>query len=153
MREVIVASLDDAPSMLVLFCLELKFGKGLGRSVADRVCASACARALVVCTATPTRGAATVLAENCGEKRVELFQAQWLTFDLLRHTLVPRHRVLAQHEAQELLERVQADQTQLPRIKTSDPVVRWLDVPKDTILEITRNPDTPDAVVTYRIVV
>ncbi len=74
-------------------------------------------------------------------------------FDVMKHELVPRHEVLGDDEAQEILRRYGVKPDQLPRILASDPVARAVRSRPGQILKITRKSPTAGEAIAYRYVV
>jgi len=69
------------------------------------------------------------------------------------HIYVPKHEIISEEEAQELLKRIHARPEQLPYRRVSDPVVRELGAKPGQILKITRRSETAGESVYYRYVV
>ena len=74
-------------------------------------------------------------------------------FRVTDHIYVPKHEIISEEEAQELLKRIHARPEQLPYIRVSDPVVRELGAKPGQILKITRRSETAGEAVYYRYVV
>ncbi|NIM47078.1 MAG: DNA-directed RNA polymerase subunit H [Candidatus Aenigmarchaeota archaeon] len=74
-------------------------------------------------------------------------------FDILKHELVPEHVVLSEDEINELLEKYKIKPRNLPKILTTDPVVKALNAKEGNILKIIRMSKTAGISVYYRIVV
>ncbi len=75
-------------------------------------------------------------------------------FDVLKHVLVPRHRLLDEKEKEELFKKYNIKPSQLPRILETDPVVKALGAKKGDVIEIIREEKgCLKPVVYYRIVV
>ena len=78
---------------------------------------------------------------------------------ILEHVLVPRHEVLSEEEAEELLRRYDVSREQLPKIKISDPVIEEIrremgvNVKVGDIVRIVRKSRTAGRSVYYRVVV
>lgn len=72
---------------------------------------------------------------------------------ILKHELVPEHRVLSLEEAAELMRRLNVKPWQLPRISINDPVVQLLEAKPGDIIEIRRKSVTAGTSIAYRIVV
>ncbi|GBC69939.1 hypothetical protein HRbin01_01646 [archaeon HR01] len=73
-------------------------------------------------------------------------------FDILEHSLVPKHELLSESEAEELLKRLNITKQQLPYILVSDPVVKRLGAKVGDIIRITRHSETAGTAVYYRVV-
>ena len=110
-----------------------------------------CMHAIYVTRGPPTSPALQVAQSAAAT--IEFFTLDQLAFDLLKHEHVPRQRVLGDEEKKALLQRLDCKPDQLPRLKQSDPVARWLGLAAGTVVEVTRNADTLDEEVSYRIVV
>lgn len=74
-------------------------------------------------------------------------------FKVTEHIYVPKHEILSDEEAEELLKRLHAKPEQLPYIHISDPVVRELGAKPGQILKITRRSETAGESIYYRYVV
>jgi DNA-directed RNA polymerase subunit H (RpoH/RPB5) len=84
---------------------------------------------------------------------VEIFRRSELAFNVLRHRLVPKHRVLSNAERRELLERCNCRASLLPRIRTDDPVAKLLAAPVGSVVEIERTIGNVERELYYRVVV
>ncbi len=67
--------------------------------------------------------------------------------------LVPEHTLLTEEEAATLLKKYNITPGQLPKIKTSDVVVKQMGVNPGDILKITRKSLTAGKAVAYRLVI
>jgi DNA-directed RNA polymerase subunit H len=74
-------------------------------------------------------------------------------FDVGKHVLVPKHEVLSQEKAREVLEKFRVTPRQLPLIKASDPAARMIGAKAGDLLKITRDSPTAGKVVVYRYVI
>ncbi|MBU3957496.1 MAG: DNA-directed RNA polymerase subunit H [Nanoarchaeota archaeon] len=73
--------------------------------------------------------------------------------NVLKHELVPAHRILADGERENLLEKFNIVAKQLPKILSADPVVKAADAKVGDVLEITRKSLSAGVAVYYRLVV
>jgi len=73
--------------------------------------------------------------------------------DISRHKLVPKHNILSEKEKRELLEKYKITLNHLPRILTTDPMVKKLDAKVGDIIKIERSSTTAGKTVYYRVVV
>ena len=85
--------------------------------------------------------------------QLEYFFEDEVMINITEHELVPKHVMLTEEQKSEVLARYKIQETQLPRILHTDPVVRYLGAPVGTVLEITRRSETAGRYITYRIVV
>jgi DNA-directed RNA polymerase subunit H len=73
--------------------------------------------------------------------------------DISRHKLVPKHIILGDKEREELLKRYKINLNQLPRLLTSDPMVKKLDAKVGDVVKIERESGTAGKTIYYRVVV
>jgi DNA-directed RNA polymerase subunit H len=73
--------------------------------------------------------------------------------DISKHKFVPKHVILNDKEKKELLKKYNITLNQLPRIITSDPMVKKLDAKVGDVLKITRISSTAGNISYYRVVV
>ena len=74
-------------------------------------------------------------------------------FDVREHMLVPEHTLLTEEEAAAVLKKYNITPGQLPKIKTSDVVVKQMGAKPGDILKITRKSLTAGMAVAYRLVI
>ncbi len=74
-------------------------------------------------------------------------------FNILDHELVPEHIVLSKEEAEEVLKKFNVKPEQLPKILTTDPVVKAIGAKKGDIIKVIRRSKTALKSVVYRLVV
>jgi len=73
--------------------------------------------------------------------------------DVLEHVLVPKHEILGQEEADEMLKRFKIDMGKLPKIKEKDPTVMAIGGKNGDIIKIIRSSPTAGTAVIYRLVI
>ena len=74
-------------------------------------------------------------------------------FDVRDHVLVPKHEVLSQEKASEVLEKFRITPHQIPLIKVSDPAAKAIGAKVGNILKITRSSPTAGKIIVYRYVI
>ena len=74
-------------------------------------------------------------------------------FNVLEHVLVPDHILLSEEEAAEVLNKYNISKGQLPKIKTSDVVVKQIGAKPGDVLQIIRKSLTAGKAVAYRLVI
>ena len=67
--------------------------------------------------------------------------------------MVPRHRILDDDEAEEVLSRYCIEKEKLSKVRTVDPVIKEIGADAGDIVEITRNSETAGEFVFYRLVI
>ncbi len=76
----------------------------------------------------------------------------------LEHVLVPVHRLVPVEEEPKILERLGASKQELPLIRRSDPVIRYMEramgieIEEGRLIEIVRESPTAGRIVVYRVV-
>jgi DNA-directed RNA polymerase subunit H len=71
----------------------------------------------------------------------------------LKHNLVPEFRILSKEEKEKLLERLGVTEDKLPKILSSDVVVKRINAKVGDVLEIKRKSQVAGESIYYRIVV
>lgn len=84
--------------------------------------------------------------------QVEHFLIEELQFNVTKHVLVPRHRILSPQECEELLSKLKTDRGKLPAILTTDVVCRYIGGRVGDIIEIDRKSLTSGQSLYYRAV-
>ena len=74
-------------------------------------------------------------------------------FSLLDHELIPKHEILATDELQSVLDHYQIDKEQLPKIKSSDPIIQEIQASEGDVVKITRKSQTAGEALYYRLVI
>jgi DNA-directed RNA polymerase subunit H len=74
-------------------------------------------------------------------------------FNVLEHQLVPEHILLSEEEVEEVLTRYKITRGQLPKIKTSDVVVKQIEAKPGDVLKIVRKSLTAGKAIAYRLVI
>ncbi len=69
------------------------------------------------------------------------------------HVLVPKHEILKESEVEELLRLLGVSKEQLPKIKSSDPIVKEIGAKPGDIVKITRKSLTANVSIFYRLVI
>lgn len=73
--------------------------------------------------------------------------------NILKHELVPKHRILNEKEREELFKKYGINIRQLPRISGSDPVIKLINGQLGDVVEIARKSPTAGETKYYRVVV
>ena len=73
--------------------------------------------------------------------------------DISKNELVPKHFVLSEKEKEELLKRYGITLKELPRILSSDPMVKKLGAKPGDVIKIERKSPTAGKTIYYRVVV
>nr|CCC94362.1 putative DNA-directed RNA polymerase II [Trypanosoma congolense IL3000] len=86
------------------------------------------------------RGLSGLLRSETSERLlgIQIFEEEELSYNITRHSSVPKHVVLTPCEAKEFLQNWKLTPTQLPRILDSDPIVGYLNLERGSIIRIDR---------------
>ncbi len=80
-------------------------------------------------------------------------------FNILKHTMVPRHELLTDEEADKVLKRLKITRDQLPKIRDSDAAIKTLkvainkDIPEKSVVKIIRDSQTSETAEVFRLVI
>ena len=80
-----------------------------------------------------------------------------ITFNVLKHDLVPEHHLLNEEEAKEILSKLKVTCDQLPKIRKTDAAIRVLEsiygpIEEGRIVKIIRKSETAEEFVAYRLI-
>jgi len=82
-----------------------------------------------------------------------------ISFNVLKHELVPEHDLLPEEEVEKILEKFKITRDQLPKIKTNDAAIKVLEnvyerpIQEGSVIKIVRKSETAELFVAYRLVV
>ena len=82
-----------------------------------------------------------------------------ISFNVLKHVLVPEHHLLTEEEAEAVLQRKGMTRDQLPKIRKSDPGIKILEnvhghpIEEGAVVKIVRKSETAEEFVAYRLVI
>jgi len=108
-------------------------------------------RGIIIYADKMTPSAKKVITAMTQHYILEEFEEASLLVNITRHTLVPRHEVLAPPEKKALLEKYRLKETQLPRIQLADPVARYYGLRRGQVVKVTRPSETSGRYASYRI--
>ena len=80
-----------------------------------------------------------------------------ISFNVLRHVLVPEHHLLTEEEAEAVLSEKGMTRDQLPKIRKSDPGIKVLEtihgpIDEGRVIRVVRKSETAQEFVAYRLV-
>ncbi|MBQ8179803.1 MAG: DNA-directed RNA polymerase subunit H [Candidatus Methanomethylophilaceae archaeon] len=80
-----------------------------------------------------------------------------ISFNVLKHRLVPEHHLLSEEEADEVLARKGMTRDQLPKVRKSDPGIKILEsihgpIDEGRVIKVVRKSETAQEFVGYRLV-
>ncbi|MEM5772151.1 MAG: DNA-directed RNA polymerase subunit H [Candidatus Aenigmatarchaeota archaeon] len=73
--------------------------------------------------------------------------------EILDHYLVPKHIILNEKEKNELLQKLNISEQQLPKISINDPIVKLIGAKEGDVIKIIRKSHTAGESIYYRLVV
>lgn len=133
---------DPTDQIFVFFPEEVKVGVKTIKQLAERMRNEGVKRAIMVVQQNMTPFAKQCLNEMQPKYHIELFQEAELLVNIIKHVLVPEHRILTSEEKRTLLDRYKVKETQLPRIQYSDPVARYYGMSRGQVVRIVRPSET-----------
>ena len=74
-------------------------------------------------------------------------------YDILKHELVPKHTIISEEEKKKLLNKFNITETQLPKILTTDAVVKAIGAKAGDVIKIERESPVAGKTIFYRLVV
>ncbi|KAK1386761.1 hypothetical protein POM88_014939 [Heracleum sosnowskyi] len=75
-----------------------------------------------------------------------------LVVNITKHKMLPKHETLSAEEQQSLLNKLDVQPDQIPRMLVTDPIVKYYRLEKGQILKVTYDGPSTGAIVTYRCV-
>ena len=87
------------------------------------------------------------------KKNIELLPTKYPIFNIFEHVLVPKHELLSEKEAKEVLKHYNINAFQLPAIKAADPAAKAIGSKPGRIVKIYRESPTAGLHIVYRVVV
>ena len=73
--------------------------------------------------------------------------------NVLKHVMVPDHKIMSEEEVSALLTRYHVTTDQLPKIYHDDPAVKEIDAKVDDVIRIIRKSHTAGRAEAYRLVI
>lgn len=83
--------------------------------------------------------------------RVEVFKQSELYFNITKHDLVPKHTLLTPDEKEALVKALRIVPTQLPHIKRTDAMAKYMGLTKGDVVRIDRKSEITEHSTYYRI--
>ena len=83
---------------------------------------------------------------------VQIFEIKKLCFNILKHSLVPKHEVITEEEFINEVQNVYKinSKSQLPGIKRDDPVAKYIGIRPEQVCRITRPSESSGVYICYR---
>ena len=137
----------------VYFCKEDKSGIKSYKNVLKFVNENQCNSVIFI-----YKSSITIFAKNEFEKmsndniQIELFSESQLEYNITKHILVPKHKLLSQEEKQNVLKSLRCELKSLPVITVNDPISRYYNFKRGQLIEITRKSPTNGVYILYRVV-
>lgn len=89
---------------------------------------------------------------NSKQVFIELWLLDQLQYNITESEYVPRHIIMSKDESAKVLEEMQINETDLPRAKHSDPVIRYLGGRSGQVVKIIRKSETTGESFYYRLI-
>jgi DNA-directed RNA polymerase I, II, and III subunit RPABC1 len=91
--------------------------------------------------------------KNIQYRFVEIFTQNSLVFNITKHEIVPKHRIMDPEESKAVLEKYKIKPENLPYISRADPIAKYYGAKGGQIMEITRFEPSTGKSIYYRLVV
>ena len=102
--------------------------------------------------AKPAKKASKVSKKPIAKKVVKKAVKENPSFNITKHTIVPKHRIMSEKEVEALLKTYNISIQQLPLLKEKDPVVEAIGAEVGSIIEIKRDGPTNSSYFFRRVV-
>lgn len=143
----------DGAKILVSFSDEPKVGVRSVEELYAAMRAHGVTRSVLVVAQGATPPAQIALRQLAAEMSVDVFCDDELRFNVTEHERVPPHSAVDADELAAVLTRYKCKASALPRLLSTDPVVRYYGWPRGTVVKVVRRSETAGAAVVYRVVV
>ncbi|UCE16954.1 MAG: DNA-directed RNA polymerase subunit H [Candidatus Bathyarchaeota archaeon] len=101
-----------------------------------------------------TSGKYTPAAKTKSRKKgIELIPRIFLSFNIFKHELVPKHELLKPEEREKIIAEYRVQPYKLPQIRASDPAAKAIGAIPGDIVRIIRNSPTAGKYISYRYVI
>lgn len=101
---------------------------------------------IIVGAGKVTRSAKNTMEEN----DIEFIPAKLVQMDILNHDFVPKHEIISQEEAIEMLIKYRIEKGVLPQISSRDPVAIVIGAKPGDFVKVTRKSETTGESIIYR---
>ncbi|CAL6015209.1 RNA_polymerase II subunit Rpb5a [Hexamita inflata] len=89
--------------------------------------------------------------ESKHKVQIEVFTNEQLVLNVTKHFLVPRHSVLTEEGKQQVLNKYQVTEKQMPIILSSDPIAKYLGLNSGQMVQISRESEQGGKYLNFRI--
>jgi DNA-directed RNA polymerase I, II, and III subunit RPABC1 len=138
----------------VYFTKENKMGVKLLRKIRTEALHWHASHIIIVTPDGLTPFASKELSEaDSSELEIEIFKKDELSFNILKHRFVPKHTLLTSQERSEVLAKLDCKASQLPKLKETDPVAKFMHYAPGSVIRIDRRIGLMESEVYYRLVV
>ena len=146
--------IKEKKNVLVTWLSDAKLGENLQLILSKM--GSNITRAIVIVDVGVTPSAKAIIKTLAKKKiYIDVFTITETQFNLIDHEYIPKHEIKTKKEKKSLLKAYGITQADMPHIKTTDPVIKYLGATKGQLIKITRESDTQPGykTIAYRIVV
>nr|QBK86456.1 MAG: DNA-directed RNA polymerase subunit 5 [Marseillevirus LCMAC102] len=141
--------------IMIFWPKELKVGTNI-RTIYRKMEEENVKRAIIVIDVGVTAfGSATVRGLKQINVNIDIYTFPETLFNVTKHSYVPSHLVCTPDEKKKIMKSYAVNNSQLPHIKATDPVVRHFGASRGELIQITRDSETQPGYksITYRLVV
>ncbi|KAK4481680.1 hypothetical protein RD792_012587 [Penstemon davidsonii] len=140
---------DPSIKVLVVFCSPSRIKVNVVRAIATQIANKESLSGLILIAQNEITNQA-LKAMDLFPFKVELFQITDLLVNITKHELKPKHQVLTDKEKENLLNKYNIDEKQLPRMSQKDAIARYYGLEKGQVVKATYSGELTQLHVTYR---
>jgi DNA-directed RNA polymerase I, II, and III subunit RPABC1 len=133
-----------------------KFGTNDAQYYQGEISEKGITRCIIVLENTPSSAALSYISNLKIQGVVmEWFLTKELLYNITKNRLVPKHEILNDQEKKTVMTNFSVNAYQMPKIKETDPVMRYLGASKGQMIKITRTSEVlkGEKSISYRLVV
>lgn len=145
-----ISVVKELEPLVIHFFDELKVGLKSLKTVLESFERQNVKNIILVCKEGLSPACKKIIEAN---PNIEVFYEKDLKFNVTKHELVPKHRILQEEEKGQLLKNLRIQESQLPWIYTYDPVIKYLGGKRGEVVEILRKSETAGESLYYRLIV
>ena len=126
--------------IIIIFVTETKLGINNIKQIKSTLDSNDISHCIVIYSNSITSFAKNNIDELQKMYTIELFCTKELSYNVTKHTLVPKHTIMPHKFKKQLLTTFNISEKKLPCISASDPICRYYNAPIGSLIKIDRNP-------------
>ena len=147
--EELVGKTEDEKIIVKVITGEKSIGVGIIRALLKRAEKEKVTEIHLVSDSGLTPQAKKMVAEE----GIRYLSIKNVLIDLNEHLLVPKHEILSEEERARVLEELQIEPSQLPKLRRTDPIIKLMNGKPGDIVRIQRRSQTAGTPIYYRLII